>query len=329
MCTAISDSGIFGRTLDYHISFGEGIVVLPRKQKLEFLYEMPSACHAAILGMGIVREGRALLFDGVNEHGVFMAALKFPRSAKYNSRRCGVYNLASFELIPWVLSKSKSAKEAAALLECCCVMNDDFSAELPSGGLHWFIADKKSSHTAEAVEGGMRVYENSIGVLTNEPDFPCQLANLSGYLSLSPMPPEKNHIAGAELVPRSHGTGALGLPGDFSSPSRFARAAFIKSNTMPETERCYEAAEKSGELCSQNETPKNQIERFFRIADAVSVPRGCMRTERGEPICTLYTSCATPAAEYYYTTYLERTPQRVCLFDYDLEGEHGECTPLA
>ncbi len=206
MCTAISDNTIghfLARTLDVERSYGERILGVGRSYALPFLHEATQERHPFIMGVGIERNGYPLFFDALNECGLAMAGLSFPKSAKYLPSQKGKTNVASFEVIPFLLSKCESVGDARALLCDLVVTDDAFSPDLPSTPLHWIIADKNECIVAEPREDGLRIYENPIGVLTNEPPFPCQL---DGYKELS-----------------------YSLSESFSSRARFCRAQYVKS----------------------------------------------------------------------------------------------------
>lgn len=320
MCTAFSCLGYFGRTLDFERSFGEKLLFIPRKLPFGFRYERGRDSHLAFLGVGVDLGDYPLMFDGVNESGVFAAALNFPRSAVYSPHRCGAYNLASFEVLPWVLSGSESAEEGAFLLERCCILDEAYSADIPPSPLHWFLADGAKCFTVEATVGGTRVFENPASVLTNEPDFPYQLEYLSGFSGVSASP----HIGGFTeeigLAPHSRGVGSVGLPGDFSSPSRFVRAAF----TLHNFKRFAQGRKSEGDA----EEKKNVEERraderlpsaLFRVAEAFSVPPGSIITEGGEYSYTRYTAVASREG-YSVKTCYTLTPTTKSFSDLDLDG---------
>lgn len=166
------------------------------------------------------------------------------------------------------------------------ITNTPFNESLPAAQLHWIIADKSGCIVVESVKDGLKVYENPVGVLTNNPPFDMQLQNLNNYMSLSAADPKNTFAPDINLSTYSRGMGALGLPGDLSSQSRFVRAAFVKANSLSE-----DGEEKS-------------VSQFFHILNSVSQPRGCCKLESGKYEITLYTSCCnTDKGIYYYTTY--------------------------
>ena len=120
MCTAISyktKSHYFGRNLDLEYSYKESVTVTPRNFPLSFRTEREFARHYAMIGMAYVKDGYPLYYDAVNERGLCMAGLSFAGNAVYLEEKDDKYNVAPFELIPWVLCQCKDIREAKELLE--------------------------------------------------------------------------------------------------------------------------------------------------------------------------------------------------------------------
>ena len=93
--------------------------------------------------------------------------------------------------------------------------------------LHWMLADNKRTIVVEAMHDGLKIHENPFGVMTNNPDFQWHARNMSRYMQLSPHTPKSNFGGDIHFELYSNGLGAVGLPGDLSSPSRFVRAVFF------------------------------------------------------------------------------------------------------
>ncbi len=280
---------LFGRTLDLEKSYGEGVVITPRNYAWRFRHMSAAEHNPAIIGMACVFEDYPLYYDAMNEHGLAMAALNFPKSAVYRDTTQGRANVTSYELIPWVLSRASSVREAVELLSEVNVTGESVSDELPATPLHWMIGDRHESVTVEAVAEGLRVYGNRFGVLTNEPPFQYHEAHVAEYMHLSSEGSNNNLAPNVELVAYSRGMGAIGLPGDYSSPSRFVRAFFAKSNV------------------DVGGSEVDEISAFFHVLGTVSTPSGCVRSDSGESVRTIYTSCAdTDTLTYYFTTYENR-----------------------
>ena len=306
MCTAVAyvtNNLFFGRTLDYDRSYGEGVTMTPRRFPLRFRSGMILERHHAIIGMACVAEGYPLYYDGMNEKGLAMAGLNFTESAVYSPAVPDRDNVAHFEFIPWILGQCASVREAKSLLERLNLTDVSFSPELPVARLHWLIADREESVTVEAVREGLMVIPNPVGGLTNEPPFETQLFRLNDYMHLTPEQPENRFSDSLALKVYSRGMGALGLPGDLSSVSRFVRASFVKMNSL------------------SGPSEEESVTQFFHILGAVEQQRGCCLVVEGKYEITRYTSCCSAASGiYYYTTYDNRQITAVDLHREDLEG---------
>lgn len=314
MCTAATyktKDFYFGRTLDYEFSYGDEVTVTPRNYPFHFRHIGTSESHYAMIGMAYVAENCPLYYDAVNEKGLCMAGLNFVGNAYYREPVQGKDNVAQFEFITWILSQCASVKEARVLLGKINLVNTPFSKELPLAQLHWIIADRDEAITVESVTEGIKVYDNPVGVLTNNPPFNEQMFNLNNYMTLSPKTPHNHFSDKLPLHTYSRGMGALGLPGDLSSQSRFVRVAFTKMNSV------------SGDSESES------ISQFFHILGAVDQQRGCCDVGDGKFEITLYTSCCNAdKGIYYYTTYENHQITAVDMFKEQLEGTSLTRYPL-
>lgn len=314
MCTAITyqtRDHYFGRNLDLEYSYRETVTVTPRSFPLVFRKMGKLERHYAMIGMAFVAGGYPLYYEASNEKGLSMAGLNFPGNARYQPERPGRDNVTPFELIPWVLGQCADLKQARACLERVSLLDEAFSPELPLTPLHWMAADREGALTVEPGEEGLKLYENPVGVLTNNPPFPHQMLNLTNYMGLTREQPQNRFCPGLELTPYSRGMGALGLPGDLSSQSRFVRACFTKLNAV------------------SGESEEESVSQFFHILTSVEQQRGCVRLADGRYECTLYSSCCnTDRGIYYYTTYENRAPAAVDMHREDLEGERLVSYPL-
>lgn len=294
MCTAINFGGVFGRTFDYEYSFGEQIVATPREK---VVYGQAKNRYA-MLGVGVVRNGVSLYFDGVNEWGLCGAALNFPNYAVYHDPGEKKAAISSGSLVGFLLGFCKDTHEVRGALENIVISKDGESTPL-----HWIFADKRGAITIESVEEGLKIYDNPLGVLTNSPDFPTQLRKLEDYMHLSPEKPNDNLTDGVVSI-CSRGIGGVGLPGDFSSSSRFVRALFLKKHTICESE------DKCGNDGCNAEL--SEVRKFFRVAASVTIPPGSVLSDEGLPVSTRYTSCVDMEGLAYYLT-SHRTRQISCV----------------
>ena len=250
MCTAAvyrTKDTYFGRTLDYEFSYGDEVTITPRNYPLKFRHIGAIEKNYAILGMAHVVGDYPLYYDAINEKGLGMAGLNFVGNAVYQE-----------------------------------LSNES----LPTAQLHWMIADTKDCIVVECMADGLHVYDNPAEVLTNNPPFPQQMFLLNQYMHLSPNQPENHFSDKLDLQAYSRGMGALGLPGDLSSSSRFARVAFTRLHSI------------------SDDSESGSVSQFFHILGSVDQQRGCCEVSEGKYEITLYTSCCNlNRGIYYYTTY--------------------------
>ncbi len=289
LCTAINlitSSHYFGRTLDLEYSYSEQAVITPRNFVFEFLDRPQNTNHYAIIGIATVVNNYPLYYDAVNEKGLGIAGLNFPNNAQYSSIKADKINLAPFELIPFILAQCHSVSDAVKLLENVNITSKNFNDDYKSTPLHWIISDKEKTITVEPLKDGLKIYENKVGVLTNNPPFDWHLTNLVNFINLTPNEPKNRFCEGLDLNHYSRGMGAVGLPGDCSSASRFVRAAYIASNSV----------------CGKSEL--ESVSQFFHILNSVSVPRGSVRLPNQKQVITVYSSCYNlDKGLLYYTSY--------------------------
>lgn len=314
MCTAITyktKNHYFGRNFDLEYSYHETVTITPRNYQFNFRKAGEQQTHYAMIGVAYVVEDYPLYYDATNEKGLSMAGLNFPGNACYQPEKAGMDNVATFEFIPWVLGQCATIPQVKELLVNLNLIDTPFNEQLPLATLHWIIADREHSITVEAVQDGIKVYDNPIGVLTNNPPFDYQMMNLNNYMSLSKDAPKNQFAKGIELQTYSRGMGGLGMPGDLSSASRFVRAAFVKLNSL------------SGE--SENES----VSQFFHILGSVEQQRGCVHMGNEQYEFTIYSSCCnTDKGIYYYTTYENRQITGVDMHKEDLEQSSLISYPL-
>ena len=289
MCTAITyntKNHYFGRNLDLEYSYKETVTITPRNYEFKFREVEDIKNHYAIIGMAYVSDNFPLYYDAINEKGLGMAGLNFPKNADYKEIDENKNNIAPFEFIPYILSQCSNIEDARNLLRNINIAKIDFSSELPVSPLHWIISDKEKSITVESVKEGLKIYDNPVGVLTNNPTFDMQMFNLNNYMYLSTEQPINSFSANLNLETYSRGMGGMGLPGDLSSASRFVKATFTKMNS------------KSGDSESES------ISQFFHILGSVYQQRGLVHMGEGKYEITIYSSCCNmDKGIYYYTTY--------------------------
>ena len=309
MCTAsnyITDSHYFGRNFDYEISYNERVTITPRNYEFKYRKIDDIKTHYAIIGIAAGIDGYPLYYDACNEKGLAIAGLNFAGNAVYREYEEGMVNVTPFELIPYILGSASSVSEARKLLEDVNLVNINFADELPLSPLHWMLSDNSGEAiVVEPLEGGLKVDDNPVGVMTNNPPFDKQLFSLNNYRSLSNKNPENTFGGDIDLDEYSRGMGGIGLPGDLSSSSRFAKVAFTRANSY------------SG----SDET--SSVNQFFHILGSVEQQNGC--TFIDDPNLyeyTIYSSCySTEKGVLYYRTYKNSQITAVDLFKEDLDSD--------
>ena len=313
MCTALlyrGDGYYFGRNLDLGEHHGERVVITPRNFPLPMRALPALERHHAMVGMAWVQGGYPLYYDGVNERGLAIAGLNFPGYAAYSLFRSGADNVTPFELIPWLLGKCADVGEVRAALSRVNLWEQAFSPALPLTPMHFLAADRMGNALViEPMAAGVKLWDAPAGILTNAPPFDWQMTNLARYRGLSPVQPEERF--GLELPLFSNGMGAVGLPGDLSSPSRFVRGAFTLRNAAP------------------GATAEESMAQVFRILGCVAQTRGCVVLPDGGLERTVYSACCDLGrGRYCYTTEENGRPTGVELSRADLEGDALVTFPL-
>ncbi len=306
MCTAVSfvsSAHYFGRNLDLDCSYHEQVVICPRNYLFPMRHVSDLESHYAMIGMAAVVEGMPLFYEAGNEKGLCMAGLNFPSNAKYKKYEDGKDNVAPFELIVWILGQCSTLGDAKRLLNRINLIHTDFSNQMHVSPLHWMISDKTGSIVVECVEDGLKVYDNPWGILTNNPTFDYHLTNMHQYMNLYEGSAVNTLDSTVKLNNFSLGFGALGLPGDYSSPSRFVRAAYVKSKSV------------------RSNYENESVNQFFHILNSVSMPKGCVMCPNGKYEYTRYSCCITESGKYYYTTYHNSTKTCIDLYSADLNAD--------
>lgn len=314
MCTAAtyySKDHYFGRNLDLEFSYKETVTIMPRNYSFSIRHEADIDNHYAIIGMAYVVDDYPLFYDGINEKGLGMAGLNFPDNAFYMPQEDGRDNIAPFEFIPWILGQCASVEEARKYLSNINLINENFSEQLPLSPLHWMISDKKESIVVEQTKDGLRIYDNPVGVMTNNPTFDIQLFELNRYMGLSSEPSANTFAPEILLNQYSRGMGAIGLPGDLSSTSRFVKVAFTRMHSM------------------SGESELESVSQFFHILGSVDQQRGCVHLGGDAYEITIYSSCCNlDKGIYYYNTYENHQITAVDMHKENLDGEKLITYPL-
>lgn len=315
MCTSIAmntEDFYFGRTMDIEYSFNEKVVFTPRNYPIPFRRNDTLHRHYAMLGMASVMEDYPLYAEAVNERGLCIAGLNFPDNAYYPPKEDPVKkNISPFELILWICAKCASVTDAKELLASTQLTGIPFNNDLPLAPLHWHIADRECSIVLESTRNGLEIYDNPVGVLTNNPGFSFQTTNLCQYMNLTTACPQNCFTNIKSLVPFGQGLGSFGLPGDYSPASRFVKAAYLSMNSV----------------CEKDEM--SSVSQLFHILDSVSMIRGSVVTKQELYDTTTYVCCMNATqGRYYYKTYSNSQLTAVDLHKENLDADSLKTYPL-
>lgn len=314
MCTAITFKALdcyIGRNLDYEFSYGEQIVITPRNYEFKFRHKEYLKQHYAMIGMAHVVDDIPLYYDAANEKGLGITGLNFVNNAYYHPIVEDKNNIASFELIWWLLGKCASVDEVINELNNMNISDDAFSEKLPPSQLHWLISDGKKDITVEAVKDGIKIYDNNAHVLCNNPPFDKMLFKLNDYMHLSNKQPVNTFSKDLDLTYYSRGMGAMGLPGDLSSASRFVKVAFTRANALVK------------------DSEEANVSQFFHILNSVEQQEGLCEVEKDKYEYTIYSSCMNlNKGIYYYKTYDNHQIMAVDMYRENLDSDKIICYPM-
>ena len=309
MCTGVrfnNDAGemYFGRNLDWSTGYGEKVIITPRGYKYSsaFLGEMGGS---AVIGMAIIAENVPLYFDCANERGLAIAGLNFPGYAAYAPEPVAdKTNVAAYEFPLWVALNFKTVDEVEKALHDVAIVARPINEQYPVSELHWLIGDAKRSVVVEYTEVGMGIFENNVDVLTNQPGYNWHEENLRNYMNLFSLMPKG--VKWGKSVLKAFGSGSLmrGIPGDYYSPSRFVRVAYLNTHYPVQSDEA------------------SNVSRLFHTLAGVAMIDGAAAMADGSFEKTIYTGGYSTASQtYYYNTYEDSTIQSVSLKDYELDSD--------
>ena len=304
MCTSVRfDDSLgnmyFGRNLDWCNGYGEQLLVTPRNH-------IDNTGHQAVIGVGIVVGGYPMYFDCANESGVAIAGLNFVGYAHFPDEPFpGTEGVAPYTFPYWVASNFRSLAEVKEALAHTTLVNKAYSEQMPVASLHYMIGDATGSIVVEAREDGLRVYDDAVDVMTNQPPFDWHMENLRNYLNCSDEQVTTVNWGDYEMSSYGVGAGMRGIPGDMYSTSRFVRAAYINKHYPVK------------------DSEQENVARLFHTLGGVAMIEGCGIMGTGKHEYTVYTSGYSQREQrYYYNTYLDNTLRTASLNDYaDLDGE--------
>ncbi len=262
----------------------------------------------AYTGMAVLGFGEPILVDGVNAAGLMGALLHYPEYAVYPKKaepeKTAVH---PGRLLAWLLCRCAGVREAVEAMDAITLVDETNQGKpLPA---HYILSDKTGETLViEPDAGGVHIHRNTIGVLTNSPDYRWHRTNLRNFVGVTNLPKAPRTIAGHEI--REFGErlgGGTGLPGDYSSPSRFVRMAFMK------------------EYAVRGENEVDGVSRMFRTFAMVDIPEGLAK---GDPDYEVYeqTLCTSvlcaESGLYYFAPAQNRRISAVRLLEAGAKVQH-------
>lgn len=318
--TAGDGTVVHARTLEFGVDLHSDVIVVPRGY--ERVGTTPdgkpgmkwTAKYASVGANGM---GRPVMFDGLNEKGLSAGLFYFPGTAgymPYKSADAGK-TIAAWELGSWILENCATTDEAKQAVEKLVVPAIVLPAMGFSPGVHFIVTDASgASITIEYVGGKLNVYDNPLGVITNSPTFDWHMTNLRNYVNLSDENLQPVSLGDVKLDPFGQGTGMLGLPGDFTPPSRFVRAAVFSQTVFPV------------------KTGREVVLQAFHLLNNFDIPQGSARAGQstphgqphGEPEAdyTMWTSASDlQSKQFYFRTYENSEIRSVDLMKMPIDGK--------
>ena len=317
-CTGITikpkdGSIIFARTLEFATDMKSNIIVVPRGMECVGTApgDKPGLRWKSKYGIvGTNAFDTQATVDGLNEKGLHVGLFYFPGFARYQkvSPEDSSKALAPWELGLFLLGTCSDVKEAVAAAKSVLVgdvVQKDMGFVPPA---HYIVTDASGkSVVLEHVDGELKIHANPLGVMTNSPTFDWHMTNLSNYVNMTVSNVPKIDVRGQAIKGLGQGSGMLGIPGDFTPPSRFVRAVAFSTSALPVA------------------TGKDGVLQVFHILNQFDIPKGAARgIEHGREVAdyTLWTSAADlKNLRYYYRTYENSRIRMVDLKAVDLDAK--------
>jgi len=310
--SALDGSVIHGRTAEFGVKLDLSAIVIPRNYLFSSTTPLGSGLsyRSKYAIVGASAYGSSAVIDGINEKGLSAAGFYFPQYADYtpttpeNQSR----SLSPVEFTNWVLTQFATIEELKSHLNDISIAPTILKSWGPSPPpFHYIVYDKSgASVVIEPLNGTLKLYENRLGVVTNSPTFDWHITNLNNFVHLTPYNVPPVQFDGMTFIPFGQGSGMSGLPGDFSPPSRFVRAAVFSVTAIPPP------------------NAQEAILQTFHLLNSFDIPVGIIRTTINGVVhtdTTLATAVRDPQAlRFYYKTYEDQTIKMIDLNEFDLNA---------
>lgn len=317
-CTGIKlvakdGSIVHGRTLEFGVNVDISSAVVPRGYS--FKGTTPNGqglVYTSKYGVvGAIAFGDPALMDGLNEKGLAVGTFYFPTFAEYSQITPENQSkaLSPVEFPNWMLTQFATIDEVKAGLKdvviAPTITKGWGSTPAP---FHYIVFDKSGNCLViEPIKGKLVTYENKLGTFTNSPTFDWHMTNLRNFINLTPFNVKPVTLNGVTLEPFGEGSGMVGIPGDFTPPSRFVRAAIFSTTAIP------------------SENANEAIFQLFHILNQFDIPVGIAREKVGGVTYTdqtLMTCGRDPQSlKYYFRTYNDQAIKMVDLNQFDLNAK--------
>lgn len=244
-CTGIrlmaeDGSCIYGRTMEWgSFDLNSRVAIVPRGYAFKGL--TPDGHNGkkwtAIYGVvGLDMLGKDMLSDGMNEKGLAAGLFYHPGTAEYMPYENGKASntITAVDVLAYILSQYATVEEVKKGMEKVRVVPVVEKALGIPVDAHWIVTEPSGkSIVIEYIGGNVRLFDNPLGVITNSPTYDWHMTNLRNYVNLSQVAIPTKKIEELNFAPLGGGSGMIGLPGDFTPPSRFVRAVAWSQTARP------------------------------------------------------------------------------------------------
>ncbi|MDR3550850.1 MAG: choloylglycine hydrolase family protein [Candidatus Babeliales bacterium] len=318
MCTGIrliaqNNAVIYARTLEFAQNIDSKIVMIPRNYELSSTAPTGKglAWKTTYAVVGANACDMVAIVDGINEQGLAGGLFYFPNYAQFQTvtPEQAAHSIAPWDVMTWILTTCATIAQVKETLPTIRVSNVIFGPWNMTPPVHAVVHDAQgNSLVIEYIDGKLYMHDNPIGTITNAPSFDWHLTNLKNYINLSALNVGKVTLGDVTLVPESQGSGMLGLPGDFTSPSRFIRAtAFSKSVVNLKTE-------------------KEALDSAFHVLNLFDIPLGVVREKLTNEMSYEYTQWTSASdlknKRYYFHTYDNEQIYMIDLMRMNLDAQN-------
>lgn len=314
---------VHGRTAEFGVKLDLSAVIIPRNYAFTGTTPLGKglAFKSKYAAVGMIAYDNPAVLDGLNEKGLSIGAFYFPGFAQYANITAEnqAKALSPSEFCNWVLTLFATVDEvkegiARSNIAIAPTILNRWGPNPPP--FHYIVLDKSGKCVViEPREGRLMIHDNPLGIITNAPTFDWHMTNLNNFVNLTPFNVAPKIIQGVKFVPFGQGSGMIGLPGDFSPPSRFVRAAIFSNAAIP------------------SENASDAVFQAFHILNQFDIPVGVVRALENNVVYTdetIATAVRDPQAlHFYYRTYDDQTIKRIDLKKFDFNAKELKTMPTA